>query len=1044
MATTMDAILRIAARVTGSGEVENLERRLKGVGPAAQSSVPSVRRLSGAVMDVAKVAAGIQLSRLAIGIEGFGRTAITAGDESIRLGFRIEALGKQFNETNKIMDLSARFADKFTYSQAEADEITAGLVGKLRQLGVQLPEIERMMFSMGQASRIIGLTTQDTTEFFRQMSQAIGQGRLNGQELVTMLERVPPFAQALVNAYNGLAKDKGIIQITKERSSEIIKQVEKGEKDQIRILQDNVRKREEMIQNEADAKLQKIRDGYDRELRLLRDKNDAELRLLQDRFDDEDRMRQRADRDARKNIFDRINSAERESLKALDREREDRERWRDHLNDINGISEDVQREIKRNDDDWWDQRERDLRARYDGERQALEDQLEDEQVARDRAIRDQREAEERSIADRLEGQEKSLTARQQAEEDAVQKAAAEQIRIIQGQLDAEVEIVKEANKKIIADTRARTIATLGDVKKMASEGFFTPDVVVRAASAEMKKLLGDMPPPTALQKWGKASKDLATTVGKDLNPALDALINTLTPLGEMFEELPQWMRVLAEVAAGAVAVGIAVKGLQAGLAGAGRMMGRGGGRPPLTPPGPKINPYQIRPPQPGAVNPWLRQMPTQPPGAFNPPFLKPSLPPLSSPPVPPAPPAGPWLKLTGILKGAADAAGSLLGRIQGIPQAVAGLGAAFASTNLAATIAGWAAVLGPSGPIAGAITGLMTWISGTALPALVGFFSGPAGWVVLAGVGITAAIIHWREPISDFLQWLGGQQETIAETFSRPLAERMAAGVSDGLLAIRNEIDFESKVWDEFFAGLYEDFSKTIDNKISQIKEKGLGETLKNDLQFESKVWDEFFLGLYTEFGKGIEEKAKGLAEGIATGFSAGGEWIKRNLNDILQLCENAINNFSSQVNNLINATNSISARIKLPPITWRLPSVNIPRLARGGWFDRSTLVEIGEGRDPQGEYAIPGSRMPQAIDAWNRGARGGALVAALQSPGLAPGRGGSGAAYSVPPASSAPPATVNLNIRPQAMIQTPGGGQWLSVEDLPAIISAAVAASRR
>lgn len=72
MATTMDAILRIAARVTGSGEVENLERRLKGVGPAAQSSVPSVRRLSGAVMDVAKVAAGIQLSRLAIGIEGLG------------------------------------------------------------------------------------------------------------------------------------------------------------------------------------------------------------------------------------------------------------------------------------------------------------------------------------------------------------------------------------------------------------------------------------------------------------------------------------------------------------------------------------------------------------------------------------------------------------------------------------------------------------------------------------------------------------------------------------------------------------------------------------------------------------------------------------------------------------------------------------------------------------------------------------------------------------------------------------------------------------
>lgn len=996
MASPVEAILRIVAKVNGTTDVENLQRRLKGVGPAAQSSVPQVQRLGSAIADVAKVAAGIQLSRLVNGVEGFGRTAITAGDESIRLAYRIESLGKEFNETGEIMKLSTEFAKKFTYSQNEADEATAGLVGKLRQLGVQLPEIKRMMDSMGEASRIIGLTTQDTTEFFRQMSQAIGQGRLNGQELVTMLERVPPFAQALVNAYNGIAKDKGIIQITKQRTEQIIKEVEKGEKQYIRLIQNSARIREEQVQTETDRKLLKIGDRYEKEIKMLRDKNDIELQLLQDRYDDEDRIRRRADRDARKTIFESIDNAERESLKALSREREDRERWRDHQNELKGIREDVQREIKRSDDDWWDEQERAVRDRFDRERQGLEDRLEDQQITRERALRNQRQAEEKALADRLNGGETAIKRRQELEEDAVRRSAEKQIQIIRDQLDQEVEIIKEANQEIIKDTKARTIATLGDVKKMASEGLFTPDVVIRAASVEMKKILGDLPPPTALQKWNAASQDLARTVGKDLNPALEKLIDVGSKLGDVFNELPQWLRVLTEVAIG---VGAIVGALKIGDGLFNRMRG---GKPPGAPP----------------------KAPTAPMGPVYDRFtgaLKPQ----------PPPPTGPWTKFLNILKGAGDAAGILLGKLRGLPGVLAGIGTAIAGTKFAATIAGWAALLGPAGPIAaaikgfpgiiagigtaiaglniggtiagwaallgpagpiaGAITALTAWITGTALPAIAAVLTGPVGLTAIVVAGLAAAAITWREPIEDFFRWLTD--------------------------------------------------ARTREEKVNQIKQKGLLETLRNDFEYEIKTWQEFYRSYWDDFIKGIEERAPGIGEAVAKGFSSAGQWIKDSLNYILQLCENAINGFSSRVNELINATNSLSGKLGIPAIPWRLHQVTIPRLAKGGWFDRSTLVEIGEGRDPQGEYAIPGSRMPQAIDAWNRGARGGALIAALQSPGLAPGRSGGGPSFSAPPA---PPPAINLNIRPQTMLQTADGGQWLSVHDLPDILAAAVAAGRR
>jgi len=624
----LNAILRIAAQVSGAAAIGQLSSQLAGVGPAANSSTPPVKRLGSAIGDMAKIAAGIQLSRFINGLEGFARNAFKTGDESIRLEYRMKSMGEQFDETAAIMDMATRFADKFTYSQIEAQEITAGMVGKLRQLNIELPQIEKTMFSMGEASRIIGLTTEDTTEFIRQMSQALGQGRLNGQELVTMLERVPPFAQALVNAFNNIAKDKGIIQITKQRSEQIIKETQKAEKEQIKILKNSAREKEDLIQKETNAKLEGIRERYDREITLLRDKNEKEIRLLQDRFDDEDRIRARAERDARNRLFERMDDEQRAVLTAFNRRRQDLEEWRDYYNDLNGINEYVQKEIRRRDDDWWDAQERNLIRGFDRQRQAQEDRIEDEKVIRDRLLRDQRQAEEKSINSALAGQENALAKRQAAEEEAVRIASEARLRGVQDALDKEIEMVKEANAKIIADTKARTIATLGDLKNMAAAGMLTPDVVLRATGVELTKILGKMPEPTAIQKWNATSKDFASTVGKDLNPALEKLVDLVGWLEDRFQGLDKTIRTTLTVAGGIAGIALAIK------AATGTFDALRGGRAARAP---------AAPPPPSAPMPPTNILQRLGPKAYSGPV---TLPP---PPPPPAPAPGPWLRFIGVL-----------------------------------------------------------------------------------------------------------------------------------------------------------------------------------------------------------------------------------------------------------------------------------------------------------------------------------------------------------------------------------------------------------
>lgn len=268
---------------------------------------------------------------------------------------------------------------------------------------------------------------------------------------------------------------------------------------------------------------------------------------------------------------------------------------------------------------------------------------------------------------------------------------------------------------------------------------------------------------------------------------------------------------------------------------------------------------------------------------------------------------------------------------------------ALAGLQLGATIAGWLGIVGPVvAGITAALGGLLAWMTGTFVPALIGIFSGPVGWTILAIAAVVAMAIAFREPIMQFLSWLSGALDFALKA----------------LLAIAYQIWVQPWVnlWNvvlrkpvtaavTWLAGVWQGIGKLF------------GQYVVKPL---TAAWE-----TVTSFLPSAMQRAAQFVQNV---WSAAINGVRTVIRGFLQLIANNINNVIGLVNRLIGAFN------KLPgPDIGFVPTVSVPRFARGGVVDRATLAMVGEGG--QREYIVPESKMANASAAYLAGARGAAVL---------------------------------------------------------------------
>lgn len=456
-----------------------------------------------------------------------------------------------------------------------------------------------------------------------------------------------------------------------------------------------------------------------------------------------------------------------------------------------------------------------------------------------------------------------------------------------------------------------------EIKKLGSEGKITTEVMIRAA-AELQKL--QPPPPTAMEEFNAALKDLQTELGENLLPVLTPIVAELAKVAEAFGALPEPVQNVI-LALGAFVI----------------------------------------------------------------------------------------------------AAGPIASVITGIGKALVLL----SGLQIGATIAGWLGAIGPVViGIQAAFTGLLAWLTGTLLPALVGIFSGPVGWTVLAVAAVVAMVALFRKPIMDFFSWLGRQigsglqalwawGEPIRQ-FWQGVWNSVVTIASASLQAVSAVVGFAlraalSVAYLTFVQPWVTLWNVVLRKPVSDLIQwlsgawKAIGQFFTlNVAQPLGKMWKDLMSFLPNAF--------KAAVAGVRNVALNMVNIIRNAVRNVLQFIADRINFITRRLNVLISANNRLSP-IKIPVI----PTLSVPRFAKGGYVTSATLAQIGEGGEP--EYVIPESKMARASANYLTGGRG-AEVLSAQPP---------------MPSATATPATggaVQIDIRTGPVVEM-DGTRYVSVADL-------------
>lgn len=511
MAVALEKIIRITAQTRGQQGLAEMDRMIRRLGPGAEASVMGVLRLNRVLGDMGTIAGGIGLAGLGASLLAFGRSSIQAGDDSLLVARRMATLGDQAGETARMMEFARASAEKFSTGQLETSQAVADLYARLRPMGVSLADIETTFNGVNKAARLAGLSASDQTEAFTQLAQAMGSGRLQGDELRSLMERMPQIGTAIVKVFNNIATSKGLEQITRTRANVLVAEVKEGEKRQTQALKDEIKNRQELAERETNEMLKEVSRRYEELLRSLD-------RSFQDRDDKESQSIERRLKLQREGISEQYQ----EERKALERIYEDK---LDALNNDKSINDELKKQIRRRLED---ERAFEIEAIDDREQAKLdkiEETAREENKIRARALEDQRRQQEQGLRDS-----------QQAEEDSLKQELQNRQEIMQKDLEKTIEANKKANEQIIASILARVKITQGDLKQMGADGLITTDIMIQAMK-ELEKL--QPPKATALQEFNTAIKDLSVSVGDNLLPVLTPFIRGLTSVVEMFGELPQ-------------------------------------------------------------------------------------------------------------------------------------------------------------------------------------------------------------------------------------------------------------------------------------------------------------------------------------------------------------------------------------------------------------------------------------------------------------------------------------------------------------------------
>ena len=162
---------------------------------ALQSVQTKTTKLQGAFGALKTAVVGIGFTALA---SQAVKTATNFEKLNVRLGLLTKASGT-FAASQKI---AADAQKAFGLSATEALEGITDITARLAPLGVGVEDIKSTFFGFNTAAKLAGASTIEASNAFRQLAQALGSGRLAGDEFRSISEQIPTLLAPIAEELN--------------------------------------------------------------------------------------------------------------------------------------------------------------------------------------------------------------------------------------------------------------------------------------------------------------------------------------------------------------------------------------------------------------------------------------------------------------------------------------------------------------------------------------------------------------------------------------------------------------------------------------------------------------------------------------------------------------------------------------------------------------------------------------------------------------------------------------------------------------------------
>ena len=150
---------------------------------------------------------GLRTAIAGIGIGLLAKQTVSATANFQALQIRMKVITSEFGEFAQVQQLVAKAQSQFNLSIIEATQGITDIFARLRPLNVSLKDIEKTFFGFNAIAKVAGLNATEASAAFTQLAQALGSGRLQGDEFRSIAEQVPQLLKA-VSDETGIATGK--------------------------------------------------------------------------------------------------------------------------------------------------------------------------------------------------------------------------------------------------------------------------------------------------------------------------------------------------------------------------------------------------------------------------------------------------------------------------------------------------------------------------------------------------------------------------------------------------------------------------------------------------------------------------------------------------------------------------------------------------------------------------------------------------------------------------------------------------------------------